>query len=142
MVNQSKTYTSLASTLHKSICNKMAAKKRFNLIKSCIITSKQRCANTRNRLLVTLSLLRDTENVEHSKHFKNLSIYVSDEKERPGNRIGIPRKNLATQGSINSAVYYLFKNVECKALIPRRLKVPIDTFDKFFLQCFATFRIA
>ena len=120
----------------------MAAKKRCNLIKSCIITSKQRCANTRNRLLVTLSLLRDTENVEHSKHFKNLSIYVSDEKERPGNRIGIPRKNLATQGSINSAVYYLFKNVECKGLIPRRLKVPIDTFDKFFLQCFATFRIA
>ena len=120
----------------------MAAKKRCNLIKSCIITSKQRCANTRNRLLVTRSLLRDTENVKHSKHFKNLSIYVSDEKERPGNRIGIPRKNLATQGSINSAVYYLFKNVECKALIPRRLKVPIDTFDKFFLQCFATFRIA
>ena len=142
MVNHSKTYTSLASTLHKSICNKMAAKKRCNLIKSCIITSKQRCANTRNRLLVTRSLLRDTENVEHSKHFKNLSIYVSDEKERPGNRKGIPRKNLATQGSINSAVYYLFKNVECKALIPRRLKVPIDTFDKFFLQCFATFRIA
>ena len=50
----------------------MAAKKRCNLIKSCIITSKQRCANTRNRLLVTRSLLRDTENVEHSKHFKKL----------------------------------------------------------------------
>ena len=48
---------------------------------------------TRNRLLVTRSLLRDTENVKHSKHFKNLSICVSDGKERPGNRTGIPRKN-------------------------------------------------
>ena len=71
----------------------MAAKKRCAFIKPCIITSKQRCAKTRNRLLVTRSLLRDTENVKHSKRFKNLSIYVSDEKERPGNRIGIPRKN-------------------------------------------------
>ena len=41
----------------------MGAKKRCTLIKSSIITSKQRCANTRNRLLVTRSLLRDTENV-------------------------------------------------------------------------------
>ena len=73
----------------------MAAKKRCTLIKSSIITSKQRCANTRNRLLVTRSLLRDTENVKHSKHFKNLSICVSDGKERPGNRTGIPRKKLS-----------------------------------------------
>ena len=36
---------------------------------------------TRNRLLVTRSLLRDTENVKHSKHFKNLSICVRMEKK-------------------------------------------------------------
>ena len=92
MVNHTKTYASLVSTLPKTISIKWRRKGGDLSPKSCCFQSKQPCANTMNRF--TNNSFIDTENVKHFQHFKNLSIFVDDEKATQGKTVVSPQQSV------------------------------------------------
>ena len=72
MVNHTKTNASFVSTLPKSICDKLTAKKTtISHQNRVFFASKQPGAITKIRLLATHILFRDTEKGKNCRHFKS-----------------------------------------------------------------------
>lgn len=55
-----------------------------------VFSQNNRAQTQGSDLLATHSLLGDTENVKHFQHFKNLSIFVDDEKATQGKTVVSP----------------------------------------------------